>query len=148
MNITIGSDHAGLKTKEKLKGYLEKRGMTCDDLGTYSEESVDYPDYAEKVAREITKSRNPTKRGILVCGSGTGMVIAANKIKGIRAVAAYDAYTAEMSRIDNDTNILCLRGRKFSFDKIKTIVDTWLKTPFSGKKRHKLRLVKIRKLER
>ncbi|MFH1063622.1 MAG: ribose 5-phosphate isomerase B [Candidatus Woesearchaeota archaeon] len=148
MNITIGSDHAGFKIKEKLKEYLEKKGISCDDMGTHSEEPVDYPDYAEEVAKKVTKSGNSHKRGILICGSGTGMVIAANKVKGARAVAAYDEYTARMSREDNDTNILCLRGREFPFEKIKTITDTWLNTPFSEKKRHKIRLVKIRKLEK
>lgn len=146
MKVIIGSDHAGFRTKERLKRYLENKRIKFEDLGTDSERPVDYPDFAEKVAKKVAKSRN--NRGILVCGSGTGMAIAANKIKGIRAVAAYDTYSARMSRTDNDTNVLGLRGRAFPFKKITDIIDVWLKTPFSRKPRHKRRIIKIKRLEK
>lgn len=146
MDIIIASDHAGFKLKEKIKHYLERKEIEYCDLGTDSLDSVDYPDFAIKVAEEVAKDKN--SRGILVCGTGTGMTIAANKVKGIRAVAAYDSYSAKMSRVDNDTNVLGLRGRFFSFGKIKKIINIWLNTPFSGESRHENRLKKIADYER
>jgi len=146
MRVIIASDHAGLRLKEKVKKYLKRKKIEYEDLGTESFTSVDYPDFALKVAEKVIK--NKSTRGILVCGTGTGMTIAANKVKGIRAVAAYDAYSAKMSRIDNDTNVLGLRGRFFPFEKIKKIITVWLDTPFSGEKRHKRRIKKIRDYER
>lgn len=143
--IYLGSDHAGFRLKEKLKEYFEEQSILHEDLGTYSLGQVDYPDYAFKVAKKV--SRQKDSRGILICGTGTGMVIAANKVKGIRAVAAYDKYSAKMSRIDNNANILGLRGRFFPFKKIKEIVSVWLTTPFSGKARHQRRINKIKKIE-
>ncbi len=145
MRVILASDHAGLRLKEKVKKYLKRKKIEYEDLGTESFTSVDYPDYALKVAEKVAKNKNT--RGILVCGTGTGMTIAANKVKGIRAVAAYDAYSAKMSRIDNDTNVLGLRGRFFPLEKIKKIITVWLDTPFSGKKRHKRRIKKIRDYE-
>ena len=109
MRVILASDHAGLRLKEKIKKYLARKKIEYEDMGTNSFKSVDYPDYAFKVAEKVAKNNHT--RGILVCGTGTGMTIAANKVKGIRAVAAYDAYSAKMSRIDNDTNVLGLRGR-------------------------------------
>ena len=146
MRVIIASDHAGLRLKEKVKRYLKRKKIEYEDLGTESFTSVDYPDYALKVAEKVVKNKNT--RGILICGTGTGMTIAANKVKGIRAVAAYDAYSAKMSRIDNDTNVLGLRGRFFPFEKIKKIISVWLDTPFSGEKRHKKRIKKITDYER
>ncbi|NIM89968.1 MAG: ribose 5-phosphate isomerase B [Candidatus Aminicenantes bacterium] len=146
MKIIIGSDHAGFKLKAKIKKYLKMKKIEYLDLGTDSLESVDYPDYALKVAKQV--AGNKDSRGILVCGTGTGMTIAANKVKGIRAVAAYDVYSAKMSRIDNDTNVLGLRGRYFPYEKVKKIINVWLNTPFSGKQRHKRRLKKISGLEK
>lgn len=145
MRVIIASDHAGLRLKEKIKKYLKRKKIEYEDLGTESFTSVDYPDYALKVAEKVVKNKNT--RGILVCGTGTGMTIAANKVKGIRAVAAYDAYSAKMSRIDNDTNVLGLRGRFFPLEKMKKIITVWLDTPFSGAKRHKRRIKKIRDYE-
>ncbi len=145
MRVIIASDHAGLRLKEKVKKYLARKKIEYEDLGTKSFKSVDYPDYALKVAEKVAKNKNT--RGILVCGTGTGMTIAANKVKGIRAVAAYDAYSAKMSRIDNDTNVLGLRGRFFPLEKMKKIITVWLDTPFSGEKRHKRRIKKIRDYE-
>ena len=146
MRVIIASDHAGFRMKEKVKEYLKRKKIKYEDLGTESLKSVDYPDYAIKVAEKVIKNKNT--RGILICGTGTGMAIAANKVKGIRAVAAYDAYSAKMSRIDNDTNVLGLRGRFFPFEKIKKIITLWLNTPFSGEKRHKKRIKKIADYER
>lgn len=141
--IYLGADHAGFKTKEKLKIFLDKKKIPYEDLGTNSEDSVDYPDYAKKVAKKVANEKD--SRGILVCGTGTGMVMAANRIRGARAVAAYDNYSAKMSRIDNNANILCLRGRNFDFKKIKSITNTWLNTKFSKKLRHKQRIKKLDK---
>jgi ribose 5-phosphate isomerase B len=146
MRVIIASDHAGLRLKERVKRYLKRKKIEYEDLGTDSFSSVDYPDYALKVAEKVVKNKNT--RGILVCGTGTGMTIAANKVKGIRAVAAYDAYSAKMSRIDNDTNVLGLRGRFFPFEKIRKILTVWLDTPFSGEKRHRRRIKKIGDYER
>ncbi|MBI2041995.1 MAG: ribose 5-phosphate isomerase B [Candidatus Nealsonbacteria bacterium] len=143
--VYIGADHAGFELKEKLMEYFKEKRMLYEDLGTHSPDSVDYPDYAMAVARRVAKKKNT--KGILICGTGTGMVIAANKVKGIRAVAAYDKYSAKMSRNDNDANVLGLRGRFFPFEKVKEIVSVWLATPFSGEARHKRRINKIKQFE-
>ena len=143
MKVIIASDHAGYRQKERLKKYLVRRKIEYEDLGTDSLESVDYPDHAIKVAKKVARNRKKDYRGILVCGTGTGMTIAANKVKGIRAVAAYDTYSAKMSRVDNDTNVLGLRGRFFPYERAKKIVSVWLSTRFSEKKRHRNRLRKI-----
>ncbi|MCB9358423.1 RpiB/LacA/LacB family sugar-phosphate isomerase [Candidatus Woesearchaeota archaeon] len=140
--LYIGSDHAGFKEKELLKTWLEQKSIPFKDLGAVKfDPKDDYPDYAKKVAKAVVKS--PKNRGILVCGSGFGMAIAANKVKGARAVAAYDNYTAKMSRQDDDANILTLRGRGFPQKKIYGIVDVWLKTSFSKEARHHRRVRKI-----
>jgi ribose 5-phosphate isomerase B len=146
MEVIIASDHAGFKLKEKIKKYLEIKNMEYKDLGANSLESVDYPDYALEVAKQVAQKKD--RRGILICGTGTGMTIVANKVKGIRAVAAYDVYSAKMSRIDNDTNVLGLRGRYFPYEKVKKIINVWLNTPFSGEQKHKRRLKKISVLEK
>jgi ribose 5-phosphate isomerase B len=130
MKVIIASDHAGVKLKERIKQYLKRRKIEYTDLGTDSSDSVDYPDYAIKVAERIAKDKN--LRGILICGTGT----------------AYDPYSAKMSRIDNDSNVLGLRGRFFPFEKVKKIIHVWLNTPFSGKERHKRRIKKIADYER
>jgi len=146
MKIVIGADHAGFNIKEKIKKFLDKKKINYEDLGANSfEQSDDYPDYAEKVARKVAKDND--SKGIVVCGSGMGMAIAANKIKGIRAVCAYDKYTAKMSREHNNANVLCLRGKNFPFWKIKMILHIWLSTEFSGEERHKRRIGKIEKIK-
>jgi len=144
--ILIGSDHAGFKLKEKIKIYLQKNKFKFVDFGTFDEKPCDYPDIAIKVAGEVSKSKN--RKGILVCGTGTGMVIAANKVRGARAVMCYDIYSAKMAREHNDANILCLRGRKFSSNKAINLLKVWINTKFSGKSRHKRRINKISKFER
>lgn len=145
MKIAIGSDHAGFKLKEEIKKHLAKQKTEVADFGTNSEESCDYPDFAFPVAEAV--SSNKADRGILICGSGVGMVVAANKVKGIRAVNAYDEYTARQSREHGNCNVLCLAGRKLSSEQSLKIVDIWLNTPFSGDERHKRRIDKIAKRE-
>ena len=137
MKIIIGSDHAGYDLKERIKKYLDRKKISYEDCGTNSKESVDYPIYAKKVANLVVKNK---KLGILICGSGTGMVIAANKVKGARAAIAYDNYSAKMARFDNNANILTLRGRFVTYEKQLKIVKTFLETKFSGKARHKKRI--------
>ncbi|KPJ69181.1 ribose 5-phosphate isomerase [candidate division WOR-1 bacterium DG_54_3] len=143
MKIALGADHAGYKLKEIIKSYLKRKKIEFKDFGTHSEESVDYPDYAFPVAEAV--ARGEFERGILMCGSGVGATIVANKVKGIRAVNAYDTYTAKQSRQHGDCNVLSLAGRKLSRAKATKIVDVWLKTEFSGEERH---LRRIRKIER
>jgi len=139
MRIIIGSDHGGYKLKE----YLKKEITKLEDIGTYSEKSTDYPDIARKAAKIIQKNKNT--KAILICGTGTGMCIAANRFKGVRAAVIYDEYSAKMSRIDNDANIICLRARNFNYSKAKKLVKLWLKQRFSGKPRHKRRIRKLDK---
>jgi len=143
MKIAIGADHAGFKLKEIISNYLKRKKIEFKDFGTHSEESVDYPDYVYPVAESVAKSE--FDRGIVVCGSGVGACIVANKVKGIRAVLAHDTYTAKQSREHGDANVLCLAGRKLTKAKATRIVDLWLKTEFSGEERH---LRRIRKIER
>ncbi len=138
--ILIGSDHAGFAMKEKIKKYLEGQ-YEFSDLGTYSEDSVDYPDYAKKVARQVAVS--PGARGILICGSGIGVCITANKIKGIRAALCYSKKAAQLSRLHNDANIVCTAGREETMDPPEEIIKTFLETDFSGEDRHKKRINKI-----
>lgn len=143
MKIAIASDHAGFHLKEAIKKILESLQIPYDDYGTRDTESVDYPDYAEKVAREVQNG----SRGILCCGTGIGMSIAANKFKGIRAAICNDVYTAQMSREHNDSNILILGGRIHKdYESVSDIVQVWLQTGFEGG-RHSRRLEKISHLE-
>ncbi len=144
--VYLGADHAGFKVKEKLKKYLDSLGIFYEDLGGEGKEEDDYPDYAFKVAEKVSRNRN--SKGILICGTGTGMVIAANKIRGIRAAVGYDDYSAKMAREHNDANILCLRGRNFSDKDNLKIVRIWLNSRFSNAKKHNRRLRKIGRYER
>lgn len=147
VTVFLGSDHAGFDTKERIKRFLDKYKIKYHDLGPDNlNPKDDYPDYAFKVAQRV--ARNKDYRGILVCGSGVGMTIAANKVRGARAVAAYDKYSAIKSREDNDANILGLRSRKSSFRTTKKIIWTWLDTPFSGEERHTRRIKKIHDYEK
>ena len=147
MKIILGSDHAGYAVKNKIKAMLQNQGYTIVDAGPARlNPHDDYPQYAAKVSRIIARSRGV--KGILVCGTGTGMVIAANKIKGIRAVAAYDLATAKQSRTDNDANVLALRGKGFSWTTMRGIIQTWLRTPFSKKPRYMRRIRELMALER
>lgn len=144
--IYLGADHAGFKLKEKLKEYFSKVGIDYNDLGGSGEKRDDYPDYALIVGKNVAKENNAL--GILICGTGTGMVIAANKVKGIRAAVGYDNYSVTMGRKHDNINVLCLRGRKFSDKKNLRLVKLWLNSRFSGKERHKRRLKKIWNFEK
>ncbi len=126
----MGSDHAGFGLKEQIKKYLMDKGHTVRDTGPYTEDRCDYPVYAKKVATLVAKDK--ASKGILVCGSGIGMSMAANKVKGIRAAVCESLYTAEMSRMHNDSNVLCLGARILSKKKALAIVDKWLHTKFEG----------------
>ena len=140
--VILGSDHAGFAMKEKLKSHFLRHDIPYHDLGPYKlNKNDDYPDYAFKVASSVAQKKGT--KGILICGSGAGVVIAANKVKGIRAVAVNNRYEAKMSRSHNDANVLGLSGRELSFPKLKDLVMVWLKTPFSNESRHKRRLTKI-----
>jgi len=144
MKIIIGSDHAGFLLKEKLKKWLDKKKIIYEDMGAKTLDlKDDYPDYAKKVAKKVSKDKN--SKGILVCGSGIGMSIAANKVKGVRAVAPYDMYSAKISRKDNNTNVLCLGQRTFPLLKAQKITSAWLSTSFA-RGRHLRRVNKISKI--
>lgn len=130
MKIMIGADHAGFELKQKIASHLRERGFEVQDIGTHSTDSVDYPDYAFPVARAV--AHGDVDRGILVCGSGIGMSMAANRIPGVRAVLASEPYAAKMSRRHNDSNVLCLGGRFLGPDLALEIVDVWLAENFEG----------------
>ena len=144
MRLIIGADHAGYELKEKIKDHLLISGHEVDDMGAVSLDSVDYPDYAEKVAMGV--AARDFDMGILVCGSGIGMAIAANKIAKIRAVNCYDTISARLSREHNDANILTLGARLVTLKSAQDIVDTWLNTTFMSA-RHQRRLDKITMIE-
>lgn len=145
MKIALGADHAGFALKNKIAQRLSAQGVEISDLGTNSADSVDYPDFAQKVGEQV--ARHEADRGILVCGSGIGMAIAANKVPGIRAANVTSEYEAQMSREHNDANVLALGARILDEATADKIVDCWLKTPFSGG-RHQLRVDKIAGIER
>lgn len=130
--IIIGSDHAGFQLKNKLIKHLEAKGYEIKDSGTYSTDSCDYPVIAKQTAHEIADGNY--EKGILVCGTGIGMCIAANKVKGIRAAVVSDTCSAKMSRLHNDANILCLGERIVGEELAKDIVDVWLSTEFLGER--------------
>ena len=145
LKVYLGADHAGFELKEKIKEFLKNKKINYEDLGTGSEESVDYPDFAIKVGERVAKEKGA--KGILVCGTGIGMTIAANKIKGIRAAMVYDENTAKMSREHNDANVICLRGRGFPGEKALKLLWIWLNEEFSGEERHLRRIRKISEYE-
>ncbi|MCD6454786.1 MAG: ribose 5-phosphate isomerase B [Candidatus Aminicenantes bacterium] len=144
MKIAIGADHAGFELKEKVKKFLIDSGHEVLDLGTNSTESVNYAEYAEKVARAVSEGK--TERGILICGTGIGMSIAANKIKGIRAALVHSIYTAKMASRHNNANIITFGGRIESPEEARAFIMAWLETPYEGE-RHDKRLNKIKELE-
>lgn len=143
--VILGSDHAAFQLKEFVKVILLRKNYKVFDLGAYDEESVDYPDFAAKVALRVSKGKD--MRGILSCGTGIGMTISANKIKGIRAALVRTPFEAKISREHNNANILVLGGRPFNKANIAKIVDVWLKTKFGGG-RHARRVNKIKELEK
>jgi len=142
--IALGADHAGFQAKENIKRYLESAGYAVNDTGTWSDESVDYPDFAIKVARRVQQGESDL--GILVCGTGIGMAMAANKIGGVRAAVAHDALTAQMSRVHNDANVLTLGARVLSEHHIIEVVASFLAAQFAGG-RHQRRVDKISELD-
>ncbi len=143
MKVFLGSDHAGFKLKEEIKKFLEKKGIKYADMGTDSEEPCDYPDYAKKVAKEVAKNKNDL--GVLVCGTGTGTAITANKVKGVRAAQATNTFLAKMAREHNNANILSLGARVNTPKEALEMVDVFLNTPFSNEERHKRRVKKMEK---
>ncbi len=143
--IAIASDHGGFALKQELMAHLRERGTAFEDLGTYSEESCDYPVYAEKLGRAVAAGQY--ERGILLCGTGIGISIAANKIEGIRAALCGDCFSAEMCRRHNDANVLALGGRVLGPELAKRITDIFLDTPFEGG-RHARRVALITALEK
>jgi ribose 5-phosphate isomerase B len=143
--IYLGADHAGFHLKEELKKYLKELGYEYEDLGNKElEPKDDYPDFALRVAKKVAETGG---KGILVCATGLGMAIIANKAKGIRAAVCWDDFTALQSREHNDANILCLGGKVIDSETAKKIVRIWLKAEFSGEERHARRLEKIKDAE-
>tara|TARA_Y100000817_G_scaffold302739_1_gene283980 strand:+ start:44 stop:481 length:438 start_codon:yes stop_codon:yes gene_type:complete len=138
--ICISSDHAGYIIKEYIKNYLIRKNIFVIDLGPKNNNSVDYPDYAKKVAKRVKQKKSDA--GILICGSGTGMAISANKIKGIRAAVCYNLKSTQLSRLHNNANVICLGSRLTKKKDIKKIVISFLKTKFEGG-RHLRRVKKI-----
>lgn len=142
--IAVGSDHAGFALKEKVRAYLAAGGYEVEDLGTRSTDSVDYPDFAEKVAaRVVAKGAD---FGVLVCGTGLGVAMSANKVRGIRAATCNDTLSARFARAHNNANVLAMGGRLIDETTAAKILDTWLATPFEGG-RHQRRVDKIAALE-
>lgn len=144
MKIAIGCDHAGVSMKNELTPVIEGLGIEWEDFGTRDEESVDYPDFGEKVARAVSKGK--VDRGILICGTGIGMSIVANKFPGVRAALCQEDYSAKMSRLHNDANVLVLPGRVITAETAVNIIKTWFTTDFEGG-RHQKRLDIITAIE-
>ncbi|HEV1996477.1 MAG TPA: ribose 5-phosphate isomerase B [Candidatus Acidoferrum sp.] len=145
LRIAIGADHAGYPVKESIKKYLESAGYAVDDEGTWSEESVDYPDYGKAVGERVAAKQDDY--GIVVCASGIGISIAANKVPGIRAALAHDVTTARLSREHNDANVLAMGGRVVTDALAIEMVKTFLSTPFAHG-RHQRRIDKIAEMEK
>ena len=144
MRIAVGSDHRGFRLRGKIIELLSSLGQEVLDLGTYTEEHVDYPDIASAVAQKV--SQGEVDRGILICGTGLGMCIVANKFPGVRAAPCHDELTAEMSRRHNDLNVLCLSADMLSERRVGRLIDIWIDTEFEGG-RHSRRVEKIAQLE-
>jgi ribose 5-phosphate isomerase B len=144
MRIAIGTDHRGFSLRTKLVELLQRLGHEVDDTGTFTPEAVDYPDIAAQVAGKV--SRGEAERGILICGTGLGMCIAANKFPGVRAAPCHDDITAELSRRHNDSNVLCLSADLLGERLIDRMIEIWLAAPFDGG-RHARRIQKITDLE-
>jgi ribose 5-phosphate isomerase B len=145
MKIAIGSDHAGFEDKERVKKQLEELGYEYEDVGTNSNESVDYPIYAAKVAEKVASGE--AEQGLLICGSGNGMQIAANKIHGVRAALAWNEETAALARQHNDANVLSVPARMISPEEVERVVKSYLEAKFEGG-RHARRVEEISELEK
>ena len=146
MKIAIGADHGGVDLKEVIRQHLESQGHEVQDFGAHSRESTDYPDFGRPVAEAVAGGQ--FDRGILICGTGQGMAMTANKVRGIRAAVCLDTYSARMSREHNNANVLCLGGRVVGPGLAVDIVDIWLRTEFSDAPRHHRRVEKIAEVER
>jgi RpiB/LacA/LacB family sugar-phosphate isomerase len=146
MRIAIASDHAGFAMKERLRPWLAEQGHDAHDLGAHDEQPSDYPDFAEAIAHEVLEGR--VERGILLCGSGVGASIAANRFPGIRAALAHDAFSARQAVYDDDANVLCLGPRVIGEEIAKLMITTFLATEFSHLERHERRLAKLAAIER
>lgn len=144
MKIAIGCDHGGFEHKNAIAEHLMENGYTVEDFGIYEQTSVDYPDIAEKLSKSVAAGES--ELGILVCGTGIGMSIAANKVKGIRAAACSDHYSAKYTRLHNNANVLCLGGRVIGIGTAIELADIFVKTEFEGG-RHQRRIDKITALE-
>ena len=144
MIIALGSDHAAYEFKEEIKAYLSSKGFLVKDFGTHSKASVDYPDFAFAVGESVAKGE--CERGIVFCGTGVGVSISANKVRGIRAVVCSEPYSAKLSREHNDANILALGARVVGIELAKMIIDVWLDAKFAGG-RHMARVQKIKNYE-
>ena len=145
MKIAIGSDHGGFELKEYLKELLNEMGYTYTDFGTHSPNSVDYPDVGYEVAKSVVESEHD--KGILICGTGIGMSITANKVGGIRAALCSDPYSARMAKEHNDADIITMGGRVIGNGLAGDIVRAWLESDFKGEERHKRRIEKIMRIE-
>lgn len=143
MKVAIGSDHAGFHLKEHIKTYLKSKAIEVSDFGTHALDSVDYPDFAQKVAEDVAKQK--TDFGIVVCGTGIGVSIAANKVKGIRAALIYNDETAYLAKAHNNANVIALGGRMTTNEQASQMIETYMKTTFED--RHQKRLDKIHQIE-
>ena len=143
--IAIGNDHAGYELKEAVKAYLESKNIEYKDYGTYNTDSCDYAVYAEKVARAVVSGE--CEKGLLFCGTGVGISIAANKVRGIRAACCSDLFSAEATRLHNDANVLCMGGRVVTKEQAIALCDKFLTTAFTGEERHLRRIAQITDLE-
>lgn len=146
MKLALGCDHAGFDLMQEVKKHLDKRGIEYVDYGTYSTESCHYPIFAEKAANAVVKGE--CDRAILICGTGVGISIAANKVNGIRASLCNDLFTAKLTRMHNDSNALCMGGRVIGVEVALDIVDTWLDTEYLNSGNHPTRLKLIEEIEK
>jgi ribose 5-phosphate isomerase B len=144
MRIAIASDHAGFRLKQQLLPVLDKLNVEYEDFGTFDETSVDYPDYGVKVAKGVADGK--FDRGVLICGTGLGMAITANKVPGVRAVTAHDVFSAQMSRRHNDANVLTMGERVVGPGVAAQVLEAWLTTEFEGG-RHATRVEKMKQIE-
>ena len=143
--IALGADHAGFRLKEQLRDYLNNKGYSVEDLGTHSDESADYPDFAAQVSRQVVEGK--AQFGVLVCGSGVGAVVALNKVRGIRASVCHDTYSAHQGVEHDDMNVLCLGDRIVGAELAKELVIAFVSAQFSGEERHQRRLGKVLSME-
>ncbi len=139
--VYMGSDHAGFEVKEKLRKYIEEKGYGIIDLGCFNEEACDYPDFAREVGEKVLEHKNA--RGVLICGTGIGMSMAANRLRGVRAVLATTEEYAEMGRKHNDANVLCMGARTTEVTMMEKLFDVFMATEFEGEERHIHRVDKM-----